>query len=304
MQINFIKQIHHLQGHQGAVYTLCNGFDKGSILSAGSDGLICKWSPGGSHHGISIAQTGERIFSLYSFPERKILFAGSMQGDLFHLNFQKETVVKRFKFHDSSVYRLAEWNSQLIAAGGDGILSIWNVDQGSIIHHLMISHQKLRSLDIDGPAKKLYTGDSNGTLWILELPNLTLIDKIEKLHDKTIFSLKFLANENQLTSGGLDAHLKICNRNGHLQHDLKAHWFCINDICDLTSTPFIATASRDKSIRIWDKRTWSLVKEISSVNFTTHLHSVNCLLWNEDETTLYSGGDDGNIFGWKLEVGG
>jgi WD40 repeat protein len=303
MQIHSIQKIHHLQGHRGAVYTLCNGIDEGSMLSSGSDGMICKWIPDTSHTGVTIAQTGERVFSLYSFPDKKIIFAGTMQGDLFYLKFQNEKVAKRFTFHAGSVYRLNKWNGQLVAAGGDGILSTWNVDHGDILHHLKISHQKLRSLDIDATGNTLYTGDANGNLWILQLPELTLIEKIERLHNKTIFSLKFLASENHLTSGGLDAHLKISDKKGSLLQDLQAHWFCINDICELTHTSYIATASRDKSIRIWDKRDWSLVKEISSPKFAAHLHSVNSLLWNEQKTILYSAGDDGNIFGWKLEIG-
>ncbi len=301
MQIHTIQQIHYLQGHKGGIYTLCHGFEDNSFLSAGSDGLICKWNPDQNQNGVIIAQTGERLFSLLAFPAQKVIFAGTMQGDLFHLNFKNEQMVKRFKFHQPSIYRLAEWKDLLIVAAGDGIISIWNPENGDIINHLKITHQKLRSLDIDTENDILYTGDANGNLWILKLPEITLIDKIQNLHDKTIFSIKYLQTEKLLVTGGLDAHIKICDGKGKIHQDIQAHWFCVNDICDLTGTPFMATASRDKTIRIWDKRDWSLVKEISSPKFATHLHSVNSLLWKEEELILYSAGDDGNIFGWKFE---
>jgi len=224
MQINSIHQIHHLQGHKGAIYTLAHGIEVGTFLSAGSDGLICKWNPVQNQNGLIIAQTGERIFSLLAFPERKVIFAGTMQGDLFHLNFQNEQIVKRFKFHQPSIYRLAEWNDLLIVAAGDGIISNWNPENGDIINHLKISHQKLRSLAINKEADILYVGDANGNLWIHKLPDLKLVDKIENLHDKTIFSLEYLENEKLLISGGLDAHLKICDYQGKIRHRLFQQW--------------------------------------------------------------------------------
>jgi WD40 repeat protein len=302
MQIHSIERLHQLQGHKGAVYTLCDGIDPETILSGGSDGFICKWEPNQNKNGIVIADVGTQVFSLYSFPEKKIVFAGTMQGDLYHFNFQDESLVRRFKFHQQSIYRFAEWNEMLIVAAGDGIVSIWNPDTAEMIHHLKISHQKLRSLAIDPENDKLFTGDANGNLWILKLPGLELIEKLESVHDKTIFSMKYLDAEKLLLTGGLDAHLKILNDTANIIQDIKAHWFSVNDICNLRGTNFIATASRDKSIRIWDKSDRSLVKEISSPKFAAHLHSVNSLLWNSNKSVLYSASDDGNIFGWGIRM--
>lgn len=300
-----IEEIHFLnsyKGHKGAVYQLCAGIEKGSFLSAGSDGLICQWNPAQSNNGLVIAQTGERIFSLLALPDQKMIFAGSMQGDLFLLNILNEPQVKRFRFHQASIYSIKPWNQSIITAGGDGILAIWNPENGSIRYHLKISHQKLRSLAIDAEQDILFAGDGNGHIWKLKLPDLELIQKLENIHSKTVFSLAYLSHEHLLISGGLDAHIKVTDNNNAILHDLNAHWYCVNDLCPLSGTNFIATASRDKTIRIWDKTDWSLAKEISSPKFAAHIHSVNSLLWNKTERILYSAGDDGAIFAWKIEI--
>lgn len=302
MIIHEIHLFQHFQGHKGGIYSLCHGLEHGSVLSAGSDGAICKWNHAHGNNGVVIAQTGERIFSLLSFYKEKVIVAGTMQGDLFHVSLLQEHIVRRFRFHQPSIYRMAEWNGQLIVAAGDGIVSIWNIEHGDIQNHLKISYQRLRSLTIDKESSKLFAGDSAGNLWILSLPELQLLHKIENLHEKTIFSLEYLVKENLIISGGIDAHIKICDVSGKVKEDIKAHWFCVNDICDLSGTHFISTASRDKSIRIWDKRDWSLVKEISSPKFAAHQYSVNSLLWKKEEHLLYSAGDDGNIFAWKFEI--
>jgi WD40 repeat protein len=297
-----VRQLYQFRGHKGAIYSLTEGLESGTILSAGSDGCIVKWYPGRNEDGEIIARMDDRIFSIISLRTPQMIFAGTMSGDLYQLQVGALKLVKRFRFHMSSIFRMGVWNDLLIVIGGDGIVSLWNPINGEVVHHLQISNSKLRSLCIDIPSSKLITGDANGNVWILKLPGLQLIDKIMKRHETTVFSLAFLQNTQVLISGGLDAHLKITNETNELISDLNAHWFCINDICDLTGTNYIATASRDKSIRIWDKRDWSLAKEIASTKFVAHSHSVNCLLWNQDEKILYSAGDDGVILAWKIEI--
>ena len=42
--------------------------------------------------------------------------------------------------------------------------------------------------------------------------------------------------------------------------------FAVNDIVSLEGTNYIATASRDKSIRIWQKQSMDLVKKFHDLN--------------------------------------
>ncbi len=302
MGLNLVHQLYQLKGHKSAIYSLTAGLRQGGLLSAGSDGLIVKWSPDKSDQGEIMGSTGERIFNLISFPEAGIIFCGTMSGDLFQLKYHAENQVKRFRFHQGSIYRMEKWDQLMVVAAGDGIISLWNYESAAIENHLKISHSKLRSLSIDSRNSVLYTGDSEGHIWKLRLPGLELVNKTLSRHQKTVFSLKYIDESNLLISGGLDAHLQISDQQDRLLQDIKAHWFCINDICDLTGTNYLATASRDKSIRIWDKRDWSLAKEISTAKFAAHRHSVNSLLWNMNDQILFSAGDDGHIFGWKLEM--
>ncbi|MBK9729452.1 MAG: hypothetical protein WAS55_03935 [Saprospiraceae bacterium] len=302
MQSNFIIQTHKLQGHKAAVYCLCNGFERHTFFSAGSDGIICKWNSELTSDGILFASTGERIFSLAAFSEFGVLFAGTMLGDLFYIDFEKGSTAKRFRFHQHSIYRLAKWNEILVAIAGDGIISLWNARDGKLMDHLKISNAKLRSLAIDSKNNTAFIGDSNGTIHILSLPDLQIIHQIHEYHQKTIFSMCYLESEKYLITGGLDAMIRVLNADNQSVIEIKSHWFCVNDICNLEGSPFFATASRDKSIRIWNKANWSLVKEISSPKFAAHMHSVNSLYWMQFMETLFSCGDDGIIYGWKLNI--
>ncbi len=296
-----IELISTFKGHLSAVYTLCPG-ENHSLFSAGSDGLICQWNTDDSDQGLSVARMDDRVFSLLYTASNKTLYAGTMSGDLFSLHLGRSREVRRFRFHSKSIYRLGLWNEILISVGGDGILSLWNGANGQWLTHLQLSNSKLRSLALDIKHDLVYTGDGNGKLFSLKLPNLSLIHQIPEHHDKTIFSLMYVQEEEQLISGGIDARLKCIDHQFNVVKELKSHWFAVNDICELTGTDYFATASRDKTIRIWTKRNLDLVKEISRPKFAAHSHSVNSLCWMESKQTLFSAGDDGMIYGWKINL--
>lgn len=282
------------------MYAICQGLKPNDLLSGGSDGLITHWQIGKEKDGVSIARMEDKIFCLLLDAKGQTLYVGTMSGDLFSIRLDGSAFVRRFRFHTKSIYRLALWNDFLISISGDGIISLWNTADGQWVHHLHLSPAKLRSLTVDEVNNMVYVGDGNGNLYQLKLPEFKLNEKKIAAHDKTIFSMACLQNPELVISGGIDARLKTWDNklNNKIEH--KAHWFAINDIVFLEGTDFIATASRDKSIRIWQKQTLDLVKEISRPKFAAHSHSVNSLCWFKESQILFSAGDDGMIYGWHI----
>ena len=282
------------------MYAICQGLKPNDLLSGGSDGLITHWQIGKEKDGVSIARMEDKIFCLLLDAKGQTLYVGTMSGDLFSIRLDGSAFVRRFRFHTKSIYRLALWNDFLISISGDGIISLWNTTDGQWVHHLHLSPAKLRSLTVDEVNNMVYVGDSNGNLYQLKLPEFKLIEKKIAAHDKTVFSMACLQNPELVISGGIDARLKTWDKklNNKIEH--KAHWFAINDIIFLEGTDFIATASRDKSIRIWQKQKLDLVKEISRPKFAAHSHSVNSLCWFKESQILFSAGDDGMIYGWHI----
>jgi WD40 repeat protein len=65
---------------------------------------------------------------------------------------------------------------------------------------------------------------------------------------------------------------------------------------------FFASASRDKTIRIWSAETYELQKSIDKEKYDGHLNSVNKLLWLHSHNYLISGSDDRSIIIWKVSA--
>lgn len=289
-----------LEGHQSAIYALTTGA-RGSLLSAGGDGWIAGWDPTLSGNGRLIAKTDSRIFSLVWQDAMDVIIAGSMDGDLFFIPLKNPDFVRRVKAHRASIYKIISIGEHIVSISGDGTLSIWDPLHVKLIQQFQISNTRLRSICYHEDLSKLYIGDHVGDLYAIDIPGFDLIEKIRSRHKSAVFSMAFDRIRNHLVTGGLDAQLKISTGFAEAFQSLDAHWFCINDICLITGTPWFATASRDKSVRIWDSEKYDLVKEISRPNFAAHQHSVNALVWDPCHRLLCSAGDDKKIFCWKIE---
>ena len=103
-------------------------------------------------------------------------------------------------------------------------------------------------------------------------------------------------------SGGKDAHLNFWDVKSYsLLKSVPAHNFAIYDITFSPDHKLFATASRDKTLKIWDFKTMELLVRINKENFDGHVNSVNKLYWSTFNDYLISAGDDKSLIIWKID---
>jgi WD40 repeat protein len=87
-----------------------------------------------------------------------------------------------------------------------------------------------------------------------------------------------------------------------LIQSIPAHLFSIYSIAFHPDLPYLATASRDKSIKIWDTETYSLKKTISiEKGYDSHRLSINKIIWEPIDNHLISVSDDKLMKIWRVE---
>lgn len=295
MKIN-IEKIAEFTGHQGSVYSLIDGFENDSFFSAGSEGMVVNWSLNKPDEGEMIAKVEGQIFSLCLMEETKELLIGTMKGG-WHVNDLATKKEKHFfTNHTDSVFDLKFWSEEklILSASKDGFLHAWN-EKFELVKSLYLTPDGLRCLEVNG--NNFFVGGSDNAIYCFE--NFEIRQKISDAAN-SIFSSAI--SGNYLLAGSRDAHIYIYgNENGKwkLIHKIPAHNFTINDIKFHESKEIFATASRDKTIKLWNAENFELMKVIDT-KFKTHSHSVNKLLWKGNH--LLSCGDDKKIIQWHIDL--
>ena len=198
-------------------------------------------------------------------------------------------------------FDLVEFGDRLLSAGGNGKLGIWNVQTTELEESISLTHARLRSLALGPDLKTLAVGASDGHIYLLDTSRWIILHKIDQAHVPSVFAVQWL-DQNTLISGGRDAHMKVWQLGENVKElrDLAAHWYTVNQIQVRPQGDLLATASRDKTIRIWELTDFQLVGTLDAGRYNGHLNSVNDIRWASSGQELYSASDDRTICKWSF----
>ncbi len=292
-----------LSGHNAAIYKLVPGLKLGHFISGSGDGWIVDWEETTPETGKLIAQSDRQVFSLLAIPEQELLLAGNMEGYLNWVDLRNTEASKRTLMHPGGIFGLARSGDYFYALGGDGVLSKWDLLRRRVVESLRLSTKSLRSFSFHPDDAVLAIGASDGHIYFVDEKEFVLINVIKDAHDKSVFSLAFSYDGGKLLSGGRDALLKCWHfyaKQPKLETTINAHWFTINAIAFHPKGHIFATASRDKTMKIWETKTLKVLKVLEGVRDGGHVNSVNTLLWIDEGKFLVSAGDDRMIILWEL----
>jgi WD40 repeat protein len=280
-----IQKITTLTGHNGAIYALASSRDGRRIFSAGGDGWVVEWSLERPDLGKLVAQVETAVFSLLFFEEKNLLLAGDQNGGLRVIPIDAPENQRHILHHKKGIFDLQLIDNQLVTVGGDGCLTRWNLGNFTPESTIQLSPKSLRNFVFLEKYREIAAAASDA-------------------HDPAVFSLIYLKEKNELVSGGRDAILRFWDLEKSpilLKKDIPAHLFTVNHaVLFGKKDAFFATASRDKTIKIWDSETSELKKVIDTLRNGGHIRSVNRLLVLPDQLLL-SAGDDRQIIVWKIE---
>lgn len=301
-----VQKIAQFTGHQAAVYAISTTEGVSPFFfSAAGDGWLVKWNLDDPETGHLVAKTDAQLFSLHYFEQEQKLLAGDMNGGVHWIDLKPSTPVqKNIAQHSKGVFSICPTDDAVFTAGGEGWLTKWDIAQMQRQESLALSAQSLRCIDYCPSRNELAIGSSDHHIYIVDATSLQIKDKIEQAHEGSVFSIRYAPGYQQLLSGGRDAHLKAWNlEKGAISCLMKlpAHLFTINSIAFHPKGHFFATASRDKTIKIWRYPHFELLKVIEPIRDKGHVNSVNQLRWSSYKEQLVSCSDDRSLILWSVE---
>lgn len=291
----------HLTGHSGSVYTIIQEQNSNTFLSAGSEGIVVKWSSADYSHPTACAKVKGHIFALLFLPDKNHLVIGTMNGSLHIIDLNNKQEIHHITYHRQSVFDIQFFDSKIFVCSKDGVLSIWDTEY-HLLKSIKISAEALRQLDLSTLHDEIAIGASDHNIYILNSADLSL-KKILSAPANSVFSVRYSPDGNYLLTGSRDARLYVwaANKQYSLMKQIPAHLYTINHVIYICSGKLFATAGRDKTIKIWDAETFELRRVLDKEKDNGHINSVNKLLWNEGQQLLISTGDDRSIMGWQIQ---
>lgn len=305
-----IEQKACFTGHRSAVFALSESADPGRFYSADGNGWVVAWNLQQPDAGELIAQVPSNVFTMRYIAGHHLLALGSMTGALYFIDLTQNKLIEPPLQLDQAVFCLEQWGDTLFAGTGGGHL--WAVTLPGLQAKRVsaISNSSIRSAHLHPTLPLLALGCSDNHLYLFN-PQTGRATPQPLFHQNSVFSVRFMPGGEQLLSGSRDAFLAVWQfqtmQTPQLQllHSIPAHLFTINSIVCPPNTGWFATASRDKTIKLWHSGNFTLLKVIdqTKAEYTAHKNSVNTLLWMPNSNLLISGGDDRQIFAWQVAIG-
>jgi WD40 repeat protein len=298
-----IKTIAQYAGHRGSVYSLCVSIDGSHFYTSGDDGIVARWDTFSGANANAVLQTHDAIYALEFMEEENLLLIGTRNGTLHIIDLKTQQPIGIFRKFSHPIYALKYIPAQktLWILYGEGFLCLYDIEKQKEIEGMRLSEGNLRSIVVENDS--VWIGAGDGNIYELELSTAKFVRRWFA-HDNTVFSLALVGNVPLLWSGGRDAHLNIWERTNPVTciEKIPAHNFTINDIVYAPQAQLVATASRDKTIKIWDAHTHTLQKVIDYSRYHTHTHSINRLAFLAEGRQLLSVGDDRKVVRWELST--
>ncbi|KAK8158847.1 WD40-repeat-containing domain protein [Phyllosticta citrichinensis] len=256
-------------GEDALLTDLATGTELGRIEGDGDVITSMALTPSGSHLALCSRSLSMRIYALKTSASEDVIMDAELTRSL--------------KPHSSPVVVCTtDRTGTLLATGGaDGIVKVWDI-QGGYTTHSFHGHS--------GVIAALHFFEAHITT---EKPSGKKGKKSQNNDADGSATVSF-----RLASGGEDGKVRVWDLNKRKSvATLDSHVSVVRSICFSEEENALATGSRDKTVMIWDARTWKIRSTIPV------LESVEDIGFLKDGSVIFTGGENGTLRLWTISNG-
>ena len=185
-------------------------------------------------------------------------------------------------------------NDLLVSAGQDGTVRLWQPD-GTLINSIDAHSAEIWGLAISLDGQTIASASDDNTVKLWQRDGTLL--KTLTGHENAVNAVAFSA-DGQIASAGQDGIVKLWQRDGSLVKTFRAHRQKIDAITFSADSQSIATASGDRTIKLWNLSNAS--QDSPQQIFAGHNGAVRDIAFSPDGQTLASASADRTIRLWEV----
>jgi WD40 repeat protein len=199
----------------------------------------------------------------------------------------------------------------LASGGGDGLVHLWRVSNGTI----------LRTLNLETPPDPLnriisvafspdgtqIAGGGFGQIRVWSAANGSLLEHIENAHTDWVLSLAYSPEGSVLASGSFDGTARIWNREDWTLLHTLTHEAQVRSVAFSPDNLMLASGIGNGTVHLWQTLSGNLIRTLHTRTTPGHggLPSADILSvsFSPDGDVLAAGSQDQTIKRWKLSNG-
>ncbi len=202
---------------------------------------------------------------------------------------------EEFRGHTGDVYavRVVAGARQLVSAGRDGTLRLWNIGDPSSSVVLAKDAGELNFISIAPDGATLAAGSDDGTVRLWNLGSRSETGHFAA-HGNWVLCGAISPQGDRLATGGRDNIVRLWTLAGEPLGELKGHTSTIESLVFLPDGRSLASTGADGTLRLWDLAT------ASGAVLGTHRMSALSVTCSRDGRLLATGCEDHDVYLWDV----
>ncbi len=242
------------KGHTGAIKSIAYVPGKNEFYTSGEDGQVLKWNPNGKDNTFQVIYSGADIIEILAVsPDASWLACGSGNSAIRMIPLKGNNIQYELTGHGGKIKSLifSFDGKYLYSAALDGKVLKWDLAARTSTN-IATGTMQITSIDISSSGNYLAGISNNGNVIVWNPENRSENFRIET-SGKNIKVIRFKPDENILAIGDVSGNIELWDVSTNKKiSEVKAHTAQVNDIRFNPVFGQMATASNDKTLRIFN----------------------------------------------------